>query len=133
MAGISKEDLEAEKNKTKQALRSVSELQSELSEMTKKANSFEKLEAANAEMAVNINELQKANKELIKSGASIRSDSTVFDAKIGLDGGIKHVATVTHDKNNRDELYRYSSTKGGKTVDYLLKYRDGRFSDSQIS
>lgn len=126
MAPRTNEDFKALETKIKELEKQVLELPKLESTVTRLEDDNKALKSANSK-------LQSDNKELGKSGAAIHSEMSTFDIKVKLPEGVKHIMRTNHNKKAWDDHYRYEPQGSGGPVNYIIKYRDGKFSDTMIS
>lgn len=126
MAPRTNEDFKALETKIK-------DLEKQLADLPKLRSTVTKIEDENLALKSANSKLQSDNKDLSKSGAVIHSEVSTFDIKTKLPEGVKFLFKTNHTKKDWDFHYRYDPPGSGDPVDYLIKYRDGKFKDSMIA
>lgn len=134
MAGISKEELAREQQKTRDALAEIKNLKVQISDLPHLLNTITKNDGEIKNLKEENSRLQSDNKALGKSGAVINSEASTFDlATKALNEGCKQLFKVNHTKNDWDVVYRFHPVGAGEPANYIIKYRDGKFKDSGLS
>ncbi len=106
-------------------------LKKQVVDMPKLLEHIEQLKQSNNDLKEANNQLRTDNKGLSKSGAVIHSKVSTFDMKTDLgEGKPKLLFRTNHTPNDWDDHYRYDTKGSGDPVDYIIKYRDGKFRDS---